>query len=135
MAAISAFAVARPAHRRIHLALASEPETDFAPEPFTAHYQRIRYQSLRASVYKIPSLLRERSASLPEALRPQAAELLASEASSLALYHVLLDKKTVARPLRCHGDYHLGEVLYTGKDFIIIDFEGEPARPARRAAD
>ncbi len=30
--------------------------------------------------------------------------------------------------IRCHGDYHLGQTLYTGNDFIILDFEGEPAR-------
>src|SRR5581483_5871123 len=37
-------------------------------------------------------------------------------------------RKMTATKSRTHGDYHLGQVLNTGKDFIIIDFEGEPSR-------
>jgi maltose alpha-D-glucosyltransferase/alpha-amylase len=44
-------------------------------------------------------------------------------------FQSILDRKLTAACMRCHGDYHLGQLLYTGKDFVIIDFEGEPARP------
>jgi maltose alpha-D-glucosyltransferase / alpha-amylase len=40
----------------------------------------------------------------------------------------LVGQKITAQRIRCHGDYHLGQVLYTGKEFLMIDFEGEPAR-------
>jgi maltose alpha-D-glucosyltransferase/alpha-amylase len=47
----------------------------------------------------------------------------------LACFNTIAKVKLEAERMRYHGDYHLGQVLYTGKDFIIIDFEGEPARP------
>ena len=30
--------------------------------------------------------------------------------------------------IRCHGDYHLGQVLWMDGDFVVLDFEGEPTR-------
>jgi maltose alpha-D-glucosyltransferase/alpha-amylase len=114
----------------MHLVLASEPERpSFAPEPFSRLYQRSLYQSMRSLTGQVFQLLRQRLQTLPEGTRPEVQKVLDQEAKILERFRSLMDMKITAMRIRCHGDYHLGQVLYTGKDFVIIDFEGEPARP------
>ncbi len=113
----------------LHVALASildDPE--FAPEPFTFIYQNSLYQSLRSFAIRTFQLLRERMKNLPEALKDEAQQVLNLEKSIIECYQLIRQQKISAMRIRCHGDYHLGQILYTGKDFVIIDFEGEPAR-------
>ncbi|HZD41937.1 MAG TPA: phosphotransferase, partial [Terriglobales bacterium] len=114
----------------LHMALASErKDAAFLPEPFTAFYRRSLYQSLRTLTDQALSLLKKRLPDLPQALCPGAEQVLSLESAIFDLFRQLLERKITAMRIRCHGDFHLGQVLFTGKDFVIIDFEGEPARP------
>jgi len=113
----------------LHIALASGLENaDFAPEPFTSMYQTSLYQSLRSFAMRTMQLLRERLRHLPEDQRENARQILSMEKDIVERYNLIRRQRITAARIRCHGDYHLGQVLYTGNDFIIIDFEGEPAR-------
>jgi maltose alpha-D-glucosyltransferase/alpha-amylase len=112
-----------------HLAMASNVENPaFAPEPFTPFYQRSLYQSMRNLTAQTFALLQKRVRTLPESLRDQGRQALEMEAAILKRFQGILDRKITGMRIRVHGDYHLGQVLYTGKGFVLIDFEGEPAR-------
>jgi maltose alpha-D-glucosyltransferase/alpha-amylase len=114
----------------MHVSLASSPDDPvFAPEPFSKLYQRALYQSMRNLTGHNFQLLRKSLSKLPESFQPQAKGILKREKEIHDFFRLITSQKITALRIRCHGDYHLGQVLYTGKDFVIMDFEGEPARP------
>ncbi len=113
----------------LHLALASAVEDEgFAPEPFSAIYQRSLYHGHRAYTVQVLSELRSALPSLPTEVRQDAETVVARGEAILARFQAITRRRIAAMRIRCHGDYHLGQVLHTGNDFVIIDFEGEPAR-------
>lgn len=110
----------------LHLALA-RPTDDpaFAPEPLTLDAQHDLLREIQERCAIVLGQLAKRPADQFPAVQ------------SLRERWPILERRLVARlskPIqaqctRIHGDYHLGQVLYTGADFVIIDFEGEPSRP------
>ncbi len=111
----------------MHLALASDAANPaFAAENFTSNYQRALYSSLRKLVRDRFSLLESSMSKLVPETQEMARKVLAMEDKILEHFSEIYQAKISAVKTRIHGDYHLGQVLFTGKDFVIIDFEGEP---------
>ncbi len=113
----------------LHLALASGTTPEFVPEPFTDFYRQSLYHGMLGQAGRSFEQLRESLSSLPEQARQEAKKLLEQEREVRGIFKSLRDRRISSIRTRIHNDFHLGQVLYTGKDFVIFDFEGDPNRP------
>jgi maltose alpha-D-glucosyltransferase/alpha-amylase len=113
----------------LHLALAS-PTNDpaFAPEPLTPENFQAVLEEFHQHASRVLDVLKERVPYLPDEVVEIAAAVLSRRRRILDHFGAIDLNGFAAQRIRIHGDYHLGQVLRVKTDFVILDFEGEPAR-------
>ncbi|MBF0556796.1 MAG: maltose alpha-D-glucosyltransferase, partial [Nitrospirae bacterium] len=113
----------------LHLTLASHNKNpDFTPMPFGTLYQRSLYQSMHSMAKRNFELLKNNLKQLPDTIKEEALNILNHEKEILRVFKSIVAMKITSTRIRIHGDYHLGQVLCRGNEFVIVDFEGEPLR-------
>ena len=111
----------------MHLALASNiDDASFTPVPYSTLDRRSNYQSVRNLVGKAIRLLRDCLPRIAPSIATDAHRLVGGQEQVLKVFEPYLGHRLTGLQIRTHGDYHLEQLLYTGKDFVIIDFDGPP---------
>jgi maltose alpha-D-glucosyltransferase/alpha-amylase len=113
----------------LHVALGSRADDPaFAPEPVGPLYQRSFYQATRGLLTGVLEAIASAVDHVPPATRTGLERVARSREALDGRFRAILESRLTSRRIRTHGDLHLGQILHTGDDVVVLDFEGEPLR-------
>jgi maltose alpha-D-glucosyltransferase/alpha-amylase len=113
----------------MHLALAAPTDNPaIAAEPFTPAHLSADARRIDAQITSTLEALKMRLSTLKDLIADDAGLLLSRRIDLFARAHAIVSPSAAGQRIRIHGDYHLGQILRSNGDFVLLDFEGEPAR-------